>query len=342
MSDHPKKLYIMKPVVFFLLIFLSLQGFSQEASLQETAKRYMKQGDYKNAVVVLNRAVQEDPENAELMKDLAFALYLQKDYAKAQEVIDPLLDKKEADVQTYQIAAMIYKGRDDIGETEKLYKKGLRKFPESGVLYSEYGEVLWFKKDFTAIKQWEKGIQADPNFSGNYYNAAKYYYLTLDKVWSIVYGEIFVNLESYSRRTVEIKNVLLDSYKKLFTDSDVLKNYNTKNEFSIAYLNIVNRQSSLASMGITPESLTMIRTRFLLDWDEKYGAKYPFRLFDHHRQLLREGMFDAYNQWLFGPVFNLTSFQNWTNNNADAYKQFTVFHRGRIFKMPENQNYQGK
>ncbi len=75
--------------------------------------------------------------------------------------------------------------------------------------------MLWSKKDFKeAVKQWEKGIEVDPNHSGNYYNAAKYYYFTQDKVWSIVYGEIFVNLESYSKRTPEIKTILLNSYKK--------------------------------------------------------------------------------------------------------------------------------
>ena len=42
------------------------------------------------------------------------------------------------------------------------------------------------------------------------------------------------------------------------------------------------------------------RTRFILDWSKTYGAKFPFKLFDFQQQLLREGMFEAYNQWLFG------------------------------------------
>ena len=85
--------------------------------------------------------------------------------------------------------------------------------------------------------------------------------------------------------------------------------------------------------GINPESLTMIRTRFILDWDEKYASKYPFRLFEYHRQLLKEGLFEAYNQWLFGSVQNLTAFQTWINTHADAYQQFVAFQQGRVFKM---------
>ena len=70
---------------------------------------------------------------------------------------------------------------------------------------------------------WEKGIEIDPNYSGNYYNAAQYYFFTQDKVWGLVYGEIFVNLESYSKRTAEMKDLLLEGYKKLFTDSATCK-----------------------------------------------------------------------------------------------------------------------
>jgi hypothetical protein len=65
-------------------------------------------------------------------------------------------------------------------------------------------------------------------------------------------------------------------------------------------------------------------------------------LFEYHRQLLREGLFDAYNQWLFGPVQNLTAFQNWTTVHAESYKDFSDFQRGRVFKLPSGQNYQGK
>ena len=62
-------------------------------------------------------------------------------------------------------------------------------------------------------------------YSKNYYNACKYYYFTTDKVWSILYGEIFVNMEPLSTHSPEIKNILLESYKKLFADADLKKEY---------------------------------------------------------------------------------------------------------------------
>jgi hypothetical protein len=127
----------------------------------------------------------------------------------------------------------------------KIISERLKEYPNSGVLYNEYGEMLWTKQDYSAIKQWEKGIEVDPNYSGNYYNAAKHYYMTMDKVWSIIYGEMFLNLESYTRRTAEIKNVLLDSYKKLFTGTDIMKDQDKKNEFTTAFLTIMKKESSM-------------------------------------------------------------------------------------------------
>src|SRR5205823_4936330 len=106
----------------------------------------------------------------------------------------------------FQIAGNIYKALGEVKECDKMYKKGIKKFPNSGALYKEYGDLLWINKDYTAIKQWEKGIEMDPDYSGNYYNACKYYYLSTDKIWSIIYGEIFLNIESMTSRTAEIKN----------------------------------------------------------------------------------------------------------------------------------------
>lgn len=326
-----------------ILVLASLTTLAQQPdakTLQETAKTFTRQGDYANAIVVLTGAVQKDPQNIELLKDLSFNYYLQRDYAKGLNIARSLTERSDADVQCYQMAGLFYKAIDDPKECEKLYKAGIKRFPRSGVLYNEYGEMLWARQDYSAIKQWEKGIEIDPNYSSNYYNAAKHYFLTYDKVWSILYGEIFINLESYSRRTAEIKDLLLEGYKKLFADGDLLKNQNIKSPFPVAYLNLLSQLSSAVAQGVTAESLTVLRTKFILAWFEKYPSSFPFRLFEYQRQLLKEGLFDAYNEWIFGAAENLPSFQAWSNTHSDEYNRFTNFQKGRIFKLPEGQYYQ--
>jgi tetratricopeptide (TPR) repeat protein len=328
------------------VVLFAAVSFAQDDvnSLHATAKTFMRSGDFDNAILVLNRALQQDSKSLEMQKDLTQCYYLKRDYEKALTGVKELIERPDADVMTFQIAGNVYKALEQVKDCERMYKKALKKFPASGPLYSEYGELLWAAKDYSAIDQWEKGIEADPGFSGNYYNAAMHYFFTKDKVWCLVYGEIFVNMESLSERGTAIKKLLYDAYKeKTFAEADLLKGEEkNKSEFAKAFLNSLNKQSSLASRGISTETLTMIRTRFILDWFQNAGNKYPHKLFDYHRQLLQTGLFEAYNQWLFGTVENLAAYDNWTKTNATQYAAFDSFQKNRIFKMPPGQYYSFK
>lgn len=312
--------------------------YSQDSPL-ETARTFMRSGDFDNAILVLNNAIKQDANNLDLKKDLVLAYTYKRDFAKALELVKPLVEGNDADEQTFQVAGNVYRALALYKDGEKMYKKGLKKFPNSGPLYSEYGEMLWDNKDYSAINQWEKGIEVAPSYAGNYYNAASYYYFTKDKVWTLIYGEIFVNMESLTERSTEMKKMLLDTYKqKLFTDVD--SKDKKKSDFEKAVAETYDKQSSLTAKGITLETLNMIRTRFILDWYANYAKKFPFKLFDYQQQLIREGMFEAYDQWLFGPVNNLAAFDQWTKANSETYTKFTTFQKGRIFKMPQGQHYQ--
>ena len=327
----------------FLSLFwvvASIAVMAQDTPL-ETARSFMRTGDFDNAILVLNNGLKQDPRNIDLKKDLVLAYTYKRDFAKALEIVKPMLEEDNVDEQTYQVAGNVYRALALYKDGEKIFKKALKKYPNSGVLYNEYGELLWDNKDYSAIEQWERGIDVTPSYAGNYYNAASYYYFTKDKVWTLIYGEIFVNMESLTERSTEVKKMLLDTYKqKLFTDID--KKDKKQSDFEKAVAETYDKQSSLTAKGITIESLNMIRTRFILEWYANHASKFPFRLFDYQQQLIREGMFEAYDQWLFGPVDNLSSFDQWTKTNSDAYAKFTTFQKGRVFKMPQGQHYQDK
>ena len=101
----------------------------------------------------------------------------------------------------------------------------------------------------------------------------------------------------------------------------------------------MNKQNDVVIRGINPETLTMIRTRFILDWTRNYADKFPFKLFQWQQQLLEEGIFTAYNQWIFGASQNLAAYQNWTSNHADEADNFRKFKAGVIFKIPKGEYY---
>jgi hypothetical protein len=91
--------------------------------------------------------------------------------------------------------------------------------------------------------------------------------------------------------------------------------------------------------NVTPEMITAFRVRFILNWNNSAAISYPYRLFDFQAQLTREGLFDAYNQWLFGTVINKDRYNNWVYTHDAEMQEFTQFQRNVLFKMPPEQYY---
>ncbi|MCH5596924.1 tetratricopeptide repeat protein [Niabella ginsengisoli] len=322
---------------------MNLLAQNSLSSERQRARTFMQSGDLDNAVLVLTKANETDKNDMGIQKDLALAYYYQKSYTKALESIKPVIASPDCDPAAYQLAGNIYKAQENYSAAEKNYKDGLKDFPKSGPLYNDYGELLEIMKNPTgAIQHWEKGIQVAPSYGGNYYNAAVYYYKQQDdKVWAIIYGEIYANMESLNPKANSIKKMVLDAYKqKLFISNNLKADAaNQKNAFAKAVLETFAKQSGISAQGITPESLAMIRTRFILDWNTSYAKEFPFKLFDYHQQLMKDGLFDSYNQWMFGPVDNQANFEKWVQAHKEEYDKFTAFHTSRVFKMPVNQAY---
>lgn len=327
---------------FFILLFIPFVGLAQDAAeLHQNGMKLMAQGDYDNAVLVLTRAVEKAPESTLYSRDLAYVYFLKSDADNAQKIVSKLMDKDDADDRLYLLSGNIQQMKGDFKEAEKTFRKGIKKFENSGLLYNALGELMFNRQDYSAINQWEKGIEKDPNYASNYYNAARYYYLTAsaeEKIWSIIYGEIFVNLESFSQRTVEAKTFILESYKKMFMDKDLFTP-GKKQGFLLVFTALMGKHQGVIMMGINTNSLLALRTRFLLEWNSTQSTAYPLRLFELHRQLLREGMFEAYNQWLFESVINVASFDNWTRTHAEEYNAFNRLRQNKIFKMQPGQYY---
>lgn len=311
-------------------------------SIRKQATASAQQQDFTGAVQILEQGLQQYPDNIDLLKDEAYISYLGRDFQKSLDIGKKITSRDDADVQSYQILGLTYKAIADYKEADKMYKAALKKFPKSGVLYSEYGDMLTqYDNKHEAINQWEKGIQVDPNYSSNYYYAAKYYADEKNVFWSTIYSEIFVNIESLTKRSAEIKNLLLNNYKLILSGQsniNTLKTSGTDFEKAVASSMSVALEPT-SSANIIPEMITAFRTRFILNWNSTAASSYPYHLFDFQSQLLREGIFDAYNQWLFGPVINKDRYDNWVYTHDAEMLDFTQFQHNVLFKMPPEQYY---
>ena len=324
----------------FILLFLMwvaivpvTQAQSGITQIKQTARNYNNRGDHANAVIVLKQGLREFPKSLELEKELVLSLTLQRDYAAAKEIAVPLTERADADIICFQLAGNVYKALEEVKECDQLYRKGIKKFPTSGPLYSEWGELLWSNKDGRAIVCWEDGIRLDPSYAGNYYNAAFYYSKINEPLWALLYAEVYINMESKSERARNMKKILFEQYQSLLTKNKI-PSFKKNEEFGKSVYQVLDSASGPALRGLTNESLTMIRTRFILDWFSKYENKYPFKLFEQQRQLLQNGLFEAYDQWLFLEGLNPEAFASWIQQHADEYARLREFLFNRIFKIP--------
>lgn len=324
----------MKFCLVVLLCLTSLLVFGQSAEeMHKTAKSLLREGDYDNAILVLNKIVDNNPQYTLANNDLIYANFLKRDFTKAIELGKLYSKLPAANEQTFQILGMCYKEIALYKEAISLYKTAMAKYPNSGIFYAEMADVeMLEKRPEEAIKLWEKGIELDPNYASNYYNAAQYYALQKNSLWGIIYGEIFINLESYSLRTAEIKSLLLEEYKKLILTND--KKYATP--FEKLFYQAFNKEVT----EINAKNLSLLRTKFVLNWFyNKNNEAYPFRLFDQQRYLIKEGLFDAYNQWIFGVAQDAAKYKTWVDDNATQANGFKEFQQSRVFKLVTGQYY---
>lgn len=335
---------MIKKIVLLIVLFFAINNktvFAQTtAELQATAKSFMRQGDYANAVLILSRCLEKEPNNTIIGKDLALSYFYIQNNEKALEIIKPVLESKDADDQCFLIAGNIYKQLSKPKESEKVFKKGIKVFPESGSLYNELGELqIAANNNKDAIKNWEKGIEKDPSYSKNYYNAARFYFASNNNVCCILYGEIFTNMEPNNPKANQIKKVIVESYKRLFSNIALAKNNKRNKDFTNLYLSLLEKQGIQPNQNVNVEFLSMVRSRFIIDWFA-VSNRPTFKLFEYQQQLLKEGLFEAYNQWLFGAVENEASYNNWVNTHTTESVAFSKFQKNRIFKMPIGQYYQ--
>lgn len=299
-------------------------------NLYKEARQYHSNGNLREAIIRYQQAIQIAPDIVLLYRELAHAYYLAQGYDDAIKTLEPIIEQGQADAQTYAITAQSLVAIKETKKAKKLLREAIQKLPNAGSLYHEMG--LMYEHDnetVYALESWLDGIEKDPGYHINYYEAARMYMNTNKMVWTILYGEMFINMEQQTKRSYDTRAMLLEAYRRIFTSlatGDIPKFGEagvgrSKNNFEELVYNTYIRLSPVMSDGYTTENLIMLRTRFIMDWTLNGAPEYPFSLFARHDDMIRNGYFDAYNQWLFGKVENAQQFEAWKKFHQNAIPQ---------------------
>ena len=291
-------------------MMLSFMSFGQTDNEEKAyflgmqAVTLMDEGNIDESIELLKKAMVLDPEKPDYLYEIGYAYFLKGDYKKSIRVFKKVVKYDDADDQCYQMLGNVYDYNGQPQRAIKAYYQGLQKFPNSGRLYYELGVMQ--NDDETTLQFYEKGIEVEPTYPTNYFAAAKLYlsYTELE-VWGMIYGEIFMNIERWTERTVEMSKLLYATYESeikftsdtsfsvSFCNNAILSkstreetNKKTKHPFGLFVYEPTLLLATVGIKTINLKSLNIIRTNFVNIYFEKgFNKEYPNLLFDWHKEM---------------------------------------------------------
>ena len=347
-------------IIFFLTIGHFGYGQSKEDRAYEKALEaieFTRNGEFSKSIELLNEAKKLDPKNIIYSYELALVYTYKQDYLHSNKQLKKLLKHKDIYDQIYQLIGVNYSYLEQPDKAIEYFDKGLEKFPNSGILHLERGNMdLFAGKYDTALYFYEKGIKVAPSFPSNYYWASRIYCNSTEEVWGLIYGEIFMNLERNSQRTAEISNLLFDTYlseikftsdtsmtvsfcQQMFMNFNALSDtQNPKLPFCMVYEPTL-LLSIISENEININSLDRIRTRFIENYYEMGHHKtHPNVLFDYKKKILETGHLESYNHWILMKG-DEDGFDEWYYDNEDKWSAFIEWFTDNPIVIGEKNNF---
>lgn len=338
-------------------------------SLGREAIQLMDNGKVDESIKLLEESQKLDPARFDYPYELAYAHHLKKDLSKTVEILESIRGHKDVTERYFQLLGNTY---DMLGKTAKAfaaYDAGLIRFPHSGMMYLEKGNVHRGKKEFDkALGYYEQGIQVDPLFPSNYFRASQLYLGSSEKMWGLIYGEIFMNLERNTSRTAEMSKLLFDTYRreiKFSTDSSLSVSFcqqmvldprmvSDPKNIQLPYCMIYEPTMLLSvasEKSIDIGSLDRIRTSFVTHYfGNKRHETYPNALFSYQKTIQDAGHLEAYNhwilmkgdedgfdRWLASSQAKWQAFVNWFGDNGLKLSPAYKFHSSQYTLIPKPQ-----
>ncbi|MEQ8927314.1 MAG: hypothetical protein RLO81_15955 [Fulvivirga sp.] len=340
----------MKNIIISLIILFPLLANGQSEKDKNKAEeiglkaiQIMDEGDYNKAVTLLLKAQKLDPNRFDYPYEIGYALYQSKLYEQTIEWLNPLMSHPEATDVLYQLLGNAYDELEYRDSAIWCYQKGIEKYPNSGKLFLESGIVEYRKENYDqAVQYWEDGIRAEPNFSSNYFWLGRTLSDSNLKIWSLMYGEIFMLLEPNTHRTQEMSEILYDVYNSSIEfETDTSSRVSLNKEIVIKADEFAENPiipfelnfEALFTLACAPDSsrtnkdlniylFSKIRQDFSEYWNQKDFSQNT--LFEFHQILIKHDVFDAYNYWLL-MMGDIENYKSWFDSNGQEFEVFAAY-----------------
>ena len=310
----------------------------------QKAMTYMQENNYEMALKQWLQAQEEDPNNWLYTYQVARCYYEQKDYKTAIKTLTKQTPTDQFASQMgnyYRLLAACQEARSDTDNAIATLQEGIKLVPQEGFLYADLGG-LFFQKGYNdqAVATWEEGVDQAPMHSSNYYWLTKMYAYSSEPFWALFYGELFINIEPNTQRSLEISRLLGEAFKQiLHRKNAALLSATAYNDWLLHDETTITSPctalENLAQTVVEQEALDFDSLKNIIVFREilaKKALESPLlsnnALFLWQKNIQQAGHWEAYNYWLLrksDPVvfdqwlqfhrYDLGAFLNWIEAN---------------------------
>ncbi len=361
---------ILTAVIVALSFFAGGSMYAQNNSIGlpdaafETLKRavtLVDEGMYEAALTDFDSLAGRYPDNYTVQYERLFALYHLQRFDEVVKDAKKLLKHKDASPMIYQMYGNVLDITGKPDEARKVYRSGLKRFPDAGFLYLELGNIDFHSGDYAAaLDNYNDGISVSPSFASNYYRGAMIC-LASEKarVWGLVYAETAIllapnNDERKADMGGRIRECLRDNIR-ILAEGDTAKasvtlvkehNMTVDEKTGKVYLDFqgvfegcttaavtrmtVARESFEATMPQLIELRRGITETYFEATDNLYGNS--MYLLPFWKSVIDAGHWDAYNYFIFSDVFPDES-SAWIRDNREALNGFIDWYNESPFTL---------
>lgn len=172
----------MKKIIYSLLLGLAAVCAEAQTAqeLIEQGAKLVDEGKYADAILKFDAALQLEPANITARSDKAAALYYSGKYQQAAELCKQTISANKSSPELKNVYITYGNSLDELGKPKdalKVYKEGMKKFPDSYLLPFNAGLTYVGLKGYEeAAELFQKAILVNPEHPGSHY----YLGLTMD------------------------------------------------------------------------------------------------------------------------------------------------------------------
>lgn len=356
----------MKFLIGLLLLCVTANIFGQSSrELIKEAIDEMENKQYDNAMLLLQKAEKVAPTDMAPVYEMGMLYYIQGKHAEAIPFFKKTTTGNYVNVSDmgYAMLGNCYDLKKDSINAIKSYEDGHKRFPQSGRLWTEEGNLYYGRKNFDkALCCYEKSIKTEPAFASPYRNAASIWSMTSECFQMMMFAELFMNLEPTGRRNELTSEMLYDAFNEAIVFGDTNAHVTlTKNMVAT-----VEKKEVILPMPATYEAGFMTGFTTVLmkrhetknkekmklseiynlyksandKWFEmKHNKRYPNLVLERQKALIEQKLLEPYVYWLFR-MKNMQEYKDWITKNNALMEQFITWMKNNPIVVNKDNIYQ--